>query len=80
MSKTREAFNATTQQLEDAIVTIDVNGEYLFTFEDGSFFKLPGNLTAKEITEALAKEEASNIGQVKAEDVEAANEAKLANI
>lgn len=80
MSKTRAAFNATTQQVEDAVVTIDVNGEYLFTFEDGSFFKLPGNLTAEEITEALAKEEASNIGQVKAEDVEAANEAKLANI
>lgn len=80
MSKTRAAFNATTQQVEDAVVTIDVNGEYLFTFADGSFFKLPGNLTAEEITEALAKEEVSNIGQVKAEDVEAANEAKLANI
>ena len=80
MSKTRAAFNATTQQVEDAVVTIDVQGDYLFTFEDGSFFKLPGNLTSKEVTAALAKEEAANIGQIKAEDVEAEKEAKLANI
>lgn len=80
MSKTRAAFNAITQQVEDAEVTIDVQGDYLFTFADGSFFKLPGNLSAKEIKEALAKYEAANIGQIKAEDVEAENEAKLANI
>lgn len=80
MSKTREAFNANTQQVEDAEVTIDVHGDYLFTFADGSFFKLPGGLSKKEIDSHLAKYEAANIGQVKAEDVEAANEAKLANI
>lgn len=80
MSKAKAAFNAITQQVEDAEVTIDVHGDYLFTFADGSFFKLPGNLSAKEIKEELAKYEAANIGQVKAEDVEAANEAKLANI
>jgi len=80
MSKTREAFNVNTQQVEDAVVTIDQHGDYLFTFSDGSFFKLPGNLTKKEINEELAKYEAANVGQVKAEDIDAENEAKLANI
>lgn len=80
MSKTREAFNANTQQLEDAEVTIDAHGEYLFTFSDGSFFKLPGDLDKDAVTEALAVYESANVGQVKAEDFEAANEAKLANI
>jgi len=80
MTKTRSAFNAITQQVEDAEVTIDVYGDYLFTFADGSFFKLPGTLDKDGITEELEKYEAANIGQIKAEDVEAENEAKLANI
>lgn len=80
MSKTRAAFNAATQTVEDAEVIIDAQGEYLFTFADGSFFKLPGDLDRDGITAALAAYEAANVGQVKAEDFEAANEAKLENI
>lgn len=80
MSKIRAAFNANTQQLEDAEVVIDAQGDYLFTFADSSFFKLPGSLDKDGVNEALEAYELANVGQVKAEDFEAANEAKLANI
>lgn len=78
--KTRLAFNAITQQLEEAIVTIDKNGEYLFTFEDGSFFKLPGDLDKKGINAALEAYEKANTGQVPQALIDAENEEKLKNI
>jgi hypothetical protein len=78
--KTRIAFNATTQTEEEAIVTIDANGEYVFTFEDKSFFKLPGDLDKKGIADALATYKAHNEGQVTAAAIEEANQEKLKNI
>lgn len=71
------AFNAITQQDEEAIVTIDNNGEFVFTFADKSFFKLPGDLTKKQIFEALEKEKLSNEGQVSMAKIEADNAKKL---
>lgn len=71
------AFNAITQKDEEAVVTIAVNGEFVFTFKDGSFFKLPGDMTKKQILEALEKEKKSNEGQVSVEKLEAENAKKL---
>lgn len=71
------AFNAITQKDEEAMVTIDSNGEFIFTFDDGSFFKLPGDLNKKQLFEALEKEKKSNLGQISAEKVAAENEKKL---
>lgn len=78
--KTVKAFNATTQQTEDAICSVDKNLELLFTFENGHFIKLPGHLSTEEIKEALTKHEEQNAGQISAEIFEKqklANEAKL---
>lgn len=71
------AFNAITQKDEEAIVTIDVNGEFVFKFADKSFFKLPGHLNKKQIFEALEKEKKNNEGQVSMAQVEADNSKKL---
>jgi len=78
--KTKLAFNAKTQTTEEAVVTIDVNGEYLFTFADGSFFKLPGDFKKADIDDFLAKHEEQNKGQVSAEEAQKINEAKLKNV
>lgn len=71
------AFNAITQKDEEAIVTVDQNGEFVFTFEDKSFFKLPGDLSKKQLFEALEKEKVSNEGQVSMAKIEADNAKKL---
>lgn len=71
------AFNAQTQKDEEAIVTVDQNGEFVFTFADGSFIKMPGDMTKKEIMDALKKEKESNEGQVSVEKLEAENAKKL---
>jgi len=73
-------FNAITQKDEEAVVTIDVNGEYLLKFEDGSFFKLPGDLTKKQIQDALEANKKNNEGQISQAKIEKANEEKLKNI
>lgn len=71
------AFNAITQQDEEAIVTIDVNGEFVFKFADKSFFKLPGDLTKKEVFDAIAREKKNSEGQVSMAKIEADNSKKL---
>lgn len=71
------AFNAITQKDEEAVVTIDNNGEFVFTFADKSFFKLPGDLSKKELMEALQKEKEMNEGQVSMAKLEAENNKKL---
>ena len=71
--KTREAFNANTQQIEEATVTIDNNGDYLFTFEDGSFFKLPGTFGKEEIDNALEAHQTDNEGKITLAQQEAIN-------
>jgi hypothetical protein len=78
--KTRQAFNANTQQLEDADVTIDQNGDYLFTFADFSFLKFPGDFDKKGINDALDAHQAENEGKVTLAALEKINEEKLANI
>lgn len=78
--KTKLAFNARSQKEEEAVVTIDVNGEFVFTFADDSFFKLPGHLTGQEINECLAAHKVANEGQISADQVKTENEEKLARL
>lgn len=78
--KTREAFNANTQQMEEAVVTIDQNGDYLFMFEDESFLKLPGDLDKEGIDNALTAHQLDNEGKVTLAALEKINEAKLENV
>lgn len=78
--KTKLVFNAKTQVVEEAEVTIDQNGEYLFTFADGSFFKAPGTLSKAELADYLALHEEHNKGQITVEEQQKANEEKLKNV
>jgi hypothetical protein len=82
-NKTIKAFNAKTQKEEDATVTVDESNEYVFTFKDKSFFKLPANFTKKQIEGYLKKHFEDNIGQVKTEDIlkeKAANQKVLESL
>jgi len=79
-----QAFNARTQEVEDAVVTVDKNGEFVVTFEDNSFIKFPAHFSASDIKEHLAKHEEHNTGQIpadgKAEAMISENEAKLEDL
>lgn len=75
-----KTFNARSQEIEDAVVTIDSNGEFLFTFEDGSFFKLPGHLDKDGVAETLKAHEKANKGQLSQDAIDAENAEKLKNI
>ncbi len=68
MNITKQAFNANTQQMEDCTITIDHNLEYVFTFEDGSFFKLP-NMPVEEIQAKLSLHEEHNKGKVSTAEI-----------
>jgi hypothetical protein len=76
--KTKLAFCAAEQTETEHEVTIDENGEFLFTCECGRFFKLSGDLDKDGIKEALVKHQEQNQGQLTVEAIEAANEEKLA--
>lgn len=83
MSKEIQAFNATTQAMETAVVSVANNNEFLVTFENGAFIKFPAGMTAKELKAALVKEEEVNKGVVFAEAEEAQkaeNEAVLEDL
>lgn len=75
--KTKKAFCAGHQEVTDHEVTIDANGEYLFTCECGRFFKIPADSDKAAITAFLSKHEKTNKGQLSVEEVEKANKAKL---
>lgn len=78
--KTKDAFCANEQEITEHKVTVDVNGEFLFTCDCGRFFKLPGDLDKKAIDEALILHEDHNKGQVSQEEINKINEEKLKNI
>jgi hypothetical protein len=46
----RQIFNAATQQIEDAEMSVDANNEIVATFADGSFVKFPSVIVALEPT------------------------------
>lgn len=59
----RNIFNASTQQVEEAELTVDHNGEIVATFEDGSFLKFPAGLTKAEFNEQIKLHKEHNQGQ-----------------
>lgn len=58
----RQLFNANTQQLEDAELTVDDNNEIIATFSDDSFIKFPPSLTQDEFDTLIARHEEQNSG------------------
>lgn len=59
----RELFNAKTQQLEDAEMTVDDNNEIVATFADGGIIKFPASLTKPEFEKLITQHEKRNTGQ-----------------
>lgn len=78
--KTKLTFCANCQDKTEHVVTVDVNGEFVFSCPCGRFFKLPGDLDKKGVAEALQAHEDSNVGQISQEAIEVANEEKLNSI
>lgn len=75
----RDIFNATTQQVEPAELTVDKNNDIVATFDDGSFLKFPAGMTAEEFTEHIAAVQVHNEGQeVITPEMEAAKDAERA--
>lgn len=60
---TRPLFNARTQQLENATLSVDANNEIVATFADGSFVKFPAGLSKEQFETAIAEHQKSNEGQ-----------------
>lgn len=63
--KTIKAFNANTQAVEEATITVDANKELVVRFKDNSFFKLPAGMSDDEIVEHLDVYHENNLGQEK---------------
>lgn len=60
---TRELFNAKSQQVEEAQLTVDFNNEIVATFEDGGIIKFPASLTDTEFEKLITLHQKRNIGQ-----------------
>jgi histidinol phosphatase-like enzyme len=68
--KTRLVFNPALQVETPHEISVDLNGEILFTDpENGHFVKIPTSMKTKtEVVEYLEKYKEANIGQVVVED------------
>src|SRR3990167_3267792 len=60
---TRQIFNARTQKVEEAELTVDQNSEVIATFKDGGIIKFPAGLTSAEFEKLIAKHQVANEGQ-----------------
>lgn len=60
---TMQIFNAQTQAVEDAEMTVDANNEIVGTFADGSIVKFPAGLTKEQFDALIAMHEEANTGQ-----------------
>lgn len=70
-------FNALTQAVEDAELSVDHNNEIVATFADGSFLKFPAGISKKEFADQIKLVEVHNEGQeVITPEVEAAKAAE----
>lgn len=75
----RKLFNTRTQQVEDAVLTVDPNNEIVATFEDGGIIKFPAGLTKDQFEELIAQHQAANEGQeIITAEMEAQKEAERA--
>jgi hypothetical protein len=61
---TKLVFNAATQQVEEAELSVDNNGEILVTFADGGFIKLAAGETIERYQELLDLHQVDNLGQI----------------
>ena len=52
---TRQIFNAITQQVEEATMTVDHNNEIIATFADGNFVKFPAGLTKEQFEQRIER-------------------------
>lgn len=78
--KTRKVFCVNEQEITEHVVTVDANGEFVFTCPCGRFFKLSGELDKESIVEALKAHQEVNKGQVSQEAISKENAEKLKNI
>lgn len=76
---TRELFNANTQQLEEAELSVDANNEIVATFTDGSVLKFPAGLTSKQLDKLAETHHTANDGkEIVTDEMEKANAAERA--
>lgn len=60
---TRKIFNARTQEVEDATLTVDDNNEIVATFEDKGFVKFPAGLAEPQFKKLIEEHKTHNEGQ-----------------
>lgn len=60
---TRDIFNAATQQVEPAELSVDHNNEIIATFKAGSFLKFPAGLSQKDFDTHIELVQVHNEGQ-----------------
>lgn len=58
-----KVFNAKVQEHQETEWSVDQNGEFVCTFEDGHFIKFPGDTTEAELKKLVAEHEKQNAGQ-----------------
>ena len=75
--KTKKVFCAAEQEITEHVVSINDNGEYVFTCECGRFIKFPGGMEASALSDALKAHKEANEGQVSKDVLEAELAAKL---
>lgn len=56
-------FNAKTQQVEEAEMTVDNNNEIVATFDDGGIVKFPAGLSDDEFQKLVSEHSLANAGQ-----------------
>lgn len=60
---TMQIFNAKSQTVEDAEMTVDANNEIVATFEDGGIVKFPAGLAQDEFDALITAHKETNTGQ-----------------
>lgn len=77
---TRDIFNANTQTVEPAELTVDANNEIVATFADKTFLKFPAGLTQEDFGAQITAVQTANEGQeVITPEIQAEQEAQRAN-
>jgi hypothetical protein len=68
--KTKNVFCANCQEVKPHEISLSSVGEFVFTCDCGRFIKVAGDLSVKEVNEALDKHEEANKGQISVEAAE----------
>lgn len=59
-----QIFNARTQQVEEATMSVDGNNDIVATFADETIVKFPAGLDQAQLDELIAEHQEANEGQV----------------